>query len=210
MLSVAYDVVSWPQNYHDPDSNRSVSSYNIPHFLSFYSVYELPVGKGRRHLSKGPAAWVLGNWQANVILQWRSGQPYNLGVPGDVANIGNSVAWWELRAAEPGGGSAGGDRRRRSGISIRGAFEAPSQSYGNFGRNVLSSDPVFNADFSLFKLVPLAERRRLEIRLEAFNLFNHIDWAGAGDAGGADRGLVACRRRRTPPASCKLGLKLHF
>ena len=44
------------QNYHDPDSNRSVSSYNIPHFLSFYSVYELPVGKGRRHLSKGPAA----------------------------------------------------------------------------------------------------------------------------------------------------------
>ena len=34
------------QNYHDPDSNRSVSSYNIPHFLSFYSVYELPVGKG--------------------------------------------------------------------------------------------------------------------------------------------------------------------
>ena len=35
------------QNYHDPDSNRSVSSYNIPHFLSFYSVYELPMGTGQ-------------------------------------------------------------------------------------------------------------------------------------------------------------------
>ena len=196
------------QNYHDPDSNRSVSSYNIPHFLSFYSVYELPVGKGRRHLSKGPAAWVLGNWQANVILQWRSGQPYNLGVPGDVANIGNSVAWWNY--ARP---NLVGDPRAGTPTTERffnpGAFEAPSQSYGNFGRNVLSSDPVFNADFSLFKLVPLAERRRLEIRLEAFNLFNHIDWAAPGTLVGRP-GVGRVSSTAHAPRILQLGLKLHF
>ena len=196
------------QNYHDPDSNRSVSSYNIPHFLSFYSVYELPVGKGRRHLSKGPAAWVLGNWQANVILQWRSGQPYNLGVPGDVANIGNSVAWWNY--ARP---NLVGDPRAGTPTTERffnpGAFEAPSQSYGNFGRNVLRSDPVFNADFSLFKLVPLAERRRLEIRLEAFNVFNHIDWAAPGTLVGRP-GVGRVSSTAHAPRILQLGLKLHF
>ena len=196
------------QNYHDPDSNRSVSSYNIPHFLSFYSVYELPLGTGRRYLSRGPGAWLLGNWQANMILQWRSGQPYNLEVPGDVANIGNSVAWWNY--ARP---NLVGDPRAGAGTAERyynpDAFEVPSLSYGNFGRNVLSSDPVFNADFSLFKLVPLQDRRRLEIRLEAFNVFNHIDWAPPGTlVGRAGAGRVSATSHA--PRILQFGIKLHF
>ena len=196
------------QNYHDPDSNRSVSSYNVPHFLSLYAVYELPVGKGRRHLSSGPAAWLLGNWQANLILQWRSGQPFNLSVPGDVANIGNSVAWWNY--ARP---NLVGDPRVKTPTTERfydpHAFDIPSLSYGNFGRNVLSSDPVFNVDFSLFKLVPLADRKRLEIRLEAFNVFNHIDWAPPGTlVGRAGAGRVTSVAHS--PRILQLGMKLHF
>ena len=196
------------QNYHDPDSNRSVSSYNIPHFLSFYSVYELPLGQGKRYLSTGPAAWVLGNWQANVIVQWRSGQPYNLSVPGDVANIGNSVAWWNY--ARP---NLVGDPRSGRPTTERfynpEAFDVPSLSYGNFGRNVLSSDPVFNTDFSLFKLIPLADRRRLEIRLEAFNVFNHIDWAVPGTlVGRAGAGRVSSAAHS--PRILQIGMKLHF
>ena len=196
------------QNYHDPDSSRSVSSYNIPHFLSFYSVYELPLGKDKRYVSKGPAGWVLGNWQVNVILQWRSGQPYNLEVPGDVANIGNSVAWWNYaRPNLVGDPRAGGRTAER--FYNREAFDVPSLSYGNFGRNVLSSDPVFNTDFSMFKLVPLAERKRLEIRLEAFNVFNHIDWAPPGTlVGRAGAGRVSSTAH--DPRIIQLGIKLHF
>ncbi len=196
------------QNYHDPDSNRSVSSYNIPHFLSFYSVYELPLGKGKRYLSSGPGAWLLGNWQANVILQWRSGQPYNLEVPGDVANIGNSVAWWNYARPNLVGDPRAGSRTAEQ-YHNPDAFDVPSLEYGNFGRNVLSSDPVFNADFSLFKLVPLADRRRLEIRLEAFNVFNHIDWASPGTlVGRAGAGRVSSTAHA--PRILQLGLKLHF
>ena len=196
------------QNYHDPDSNRSVSSYNIPHFLSFYSVYELPVGKGKRYLSSGPAAWVLGNWQTNVILQWRSGQPYNLEVPGDVANIGNSVAWWNY--ARP---NLVGDPRPGTPTAERfynpDAFDVPSLEYGNFGRNVLASDPVFNTDFSLFKLISLTDRRRVEIRLEAFNVFNHIDWSPPGTlVGRAGAGRVSSTAHA--PRILQLGIKLHF
>ena len=196
------------QNYHAPDSNRSVSSYNIPHFLSLYSVYELPLGKRKRYLSRGPGAWLLGDWQANLILQWRSGQPFNLSVPGDVANIGNSVAWWNYArpnlVGDPQPGRPTAERYYNPA-----AFDVPSLSYGDFGRNVLSSDRVFNADFSLFKLVPLAERKRLEIRLEAFNVFNHIDWAVPGTlVGRAGAGRVTSSEH--PPRILQIGMKLHF
>ncbi len=196
------------QNYHEPDSNRSVSSYNTPHFLSFYSVYELPLGKGKQHLSSGPAAWVLANWQTNVILQWRSGQPYNLEVPGDVANVGNSVAWWNYARPNLVGDPHAGSRTAERYYNPD-AFAVPSLEYGDFGRNVLASDPVFNADFSLIKLVPLADRKRLEIRLEAFNVFNHIDWAPPGTlVGRAGAGRVSATAHA--PRILQLGLKLHF
>ncbi len=89
------------------------------------------------------------------------------------------------------------------------AFDVPSLSYGDFGRNVLSSDPVFNTDFSLFKLVPLADRRRLEIRLEAFNVFNHIDWAVPGTlVGRVGAGRVTSSEHS--PRILQFGMKLHF
>ena len=80
------------QYYHDSDSKWSVSSYDIPHFLRFYSACELPLGKGKRYLSRRPAASVLGHSQANAIPQSRSGQPYSLSVPEDVANFGSLMA----------------------------------------------------------------------------------------------------------------------
>jgi hypothetical protein len=75
------------QNYYDQSLARGVSGFDITHFLSWATVYELPAGKGKRWLQSGPASWILGNWQINYILQARSGQPYNLQVNGDIANL---------------------------------------------------------------------------------------------------------------------------
>jgi hypothetical protein len=46
------------QNYFDPRSNRSVSSYDIPHLLSAAALYEFPVGHGKKYLNHGAAAYV--------------------------------------------------------------------------------------------------------------------------------------------------------
>jgi hypothetical protein len=48
-------------------------------------------------------------------------------------------------------------------------------SFGNSGRNILRAPGLFNADFSLFKKIPLGEVRSLEFRFEAFNVFNKIN-----------------------------------
>jgi hypothetical protein len=53
-------------------------------------VWELPFGRSKQYLSRGIVSQVLGNWQLNGVVQLPSGQPYNLAVAGDAANIGNT------------------------------------------------------------------------------------------------------------------------
>lgn len=53
------------------------------------------------------------------------------------------------------------------------AFVAPvGFSYGNSGRNILTGPGFHNIDLGLSRRVGLTERLGLEIRAEAFNLFN--------------------------------------
>jgi outer membrane receptor protein involved in Fe transport len=199
------------QNYHDPLSNRSVSSYNIPHFLSWYTVWELPFGATKRWFRDGLAARILGGWQTNSILQWRSGQPFNLAVSGDVANIGAERRGWNY--ARP---NLVGDPRLEHPTVDRyfnvDAFAIPRFEYGNFGRNVLASDSVFNTDFSLFRTVPLRHAEHpvnLQLRFEAFNVFNHIDWAPPGTTIG-DTGAGRISEVAHAPRILQLGLRLTF
>lgn len=53
-------------------------------------VYELPVGKGRALGGSMPALLdkIIGGWQLNGIVQLQSGNPFTIGVSGDIANIG--------------------------------------------------------------------------------------------------------------------------
>jgi hypothetical protein len=79
------------QNYSDPKTAHGISGYDITHFLSWSALYELPFGKGKSRLQSGPASWIFGNWQTNYIFQARSGQPYNLGVGGDLASLAGTL-----------------------------------------------------------------------------------------------------------------------
>jgi len=160
------------QNYFDPASNVGPSGFDIPHFLSWYAVWELPVGQGKRWLSTGPASWVLGNWSVNSIFQARSGQPFNVGISGDFANIGGT-----------GPSITNYERPNLVGNPIPAhqtaamwfdptAFQVPSGAFGNFQRNGLRSAAFYNVDLSLFKNVPFGGARHLQLRVEAFNVFN--------------------------------------
>jgi hypothetical protein len=161
----------------DPYSRRNswgVSGYNTPLYLNASGVYELPFGKGKRWLTVGPAAYILGGWQMNAILLARSGQPYNLVVLGDPENIG-----------------AGPDDERPDLIGNpklshptvqvafnQAAFAIPYFHWGTAGRNLLSDDHEANVDFSLFKTFPLwGETSHLELRGEVFNVFNIINYS---------------------------------
>ncbi len=80
------------QNFYDQSTAWGTSSYDITHFLSWATLYELPFGKGKKWLRSGPASWILGNWQSNFIAQARTGAPFNMVVTGDLANLRGSAS----------------------------------------------------------------------------------------------------------------------
>jgi Carboxypeptidase regulatory-like domain/TonB dependent receptor-like, beta-barrel len=242
------------QNYYDQSLARGVSSYDITHFLSWATVYELPAGRGKRWLQSGPASWFLGNWQLNYIMQARSGQPYNLMVNGDIANLTGSATNAPTGTygrpnliADPfvaGPVAANPDPACQRTISQGGraadkvhtsatwfnpcAFTIPSQfgvpgGFGNLGRNAFRGPAVFNMDLSMFKSILLPrEGWNLQLRFEAFNVFNVQNYDVPGGIGSAPNlqggvnlsiaspGRISGLASGTTPRQLQFGLRFLF
>ena len=197
------------QDYYHPESSRSVSSYDIPHFLSMSGVWDLPFGRGKRYLSHGIGSQVLGNWQLNGIVQLRSGQPYNLSVGGDVANIGNTVSWWNYARPNLVGNPTPAHRDLNEWFDPN-AFSVPVGTYGNFGRNVLRSASVYDADFSVFKNFPIGERFLASFRAEFFNAFNIQNYGPPSNTQIGAAGAGQITSNVLPPRQLQFGLHLGF
>jgi hypothetical protein len=193
------------QNYYNIEASRSVSSFDVPHFLSFSSVWQLPFGKNARR-----GRWLLTGWQANTIVQLRSGQPFNLSVAGDVANVGNPISWWNY--SRP---NLVGDPEPVKVTAERfynpEAFAIPQFQYGNFGRNVLRTDKLANVDFSLFRTFRFGfeNHHSIQLRCEAFNVLNIINWGVPGTLiGQPDAGKITILN--APPRELQLGFRVNF
>jgi hypothetical protein len=233
------------QNFWDQRTAWGVSSYDITHFLSWATVYELPFGTGRKWFRRGPASWILGNWQTNFIAQARTGAPFNLIVTGDLANLrgsGSSAPNNYLRPnllADPfkaGPVSANPDPNCQKTISQGGraadqvhtiaswlnpcAFGIPSGAFGDLGRNAFRGPAVYNMDLSLFRSIALNERFKLQLRFEAFNVFNIINWDAPANANltinsnataiAPNVGRITGLAQGTNPRQLQFGLRFVF
>ncbi|MCI0391371.1 MAG: TonB-dependent receptor [Acidobacteria bacterium] len=231
------------QNFGDPSTARGVSSYDITHFLSWATIYEFPFGKGKKWFQSGPASWILGNWQANYIMQVRSGQPYNLQIAGDFANLRGSASSAPGNYLRPnliadpfvaGPVAANPDPLCQRTVSQGGraadevhtsfswfnscAFGIPSGSFGSLGRNVYRGPHVFNMDYSMFKSIAVRENWRLQLRFEAFNVFNvqNYDVPSALTINtnatqiAANVGRITALAQGTTPRQLQFGLRFTF
>jgi hypothetical protein len=165
------------QSVTDPyhlDRDRSISAYDLTHVLTINTVYDVPIGKGKKFSTKnGVLDYVLGNWQINNIFLARSGAPYNVYVSGDVANTGN-VGWAQYERANLVGDPHLDNPTWDAGFN-KSAFQIPAQyTFGNLGRNRMRSPGFWNLDTSLFRAFPIGERLKFEFRAEAFNIFNTV------------------------------------
>jgi hypothetical protein len=147
------------------------ASFDIRHLLTMSFGAQLPFGRDKRFGGgAGPLVnGIIGGWQAQSIVNYRSGLPFTPSVSRDVANTG-----------------AGGQRPNRVGDGKldnptidawfdRSAFVvAPDFQFGNSGRGILRGDHQWNVDFSLFKRFNITGSQALELRAEAFNLLNSV------------------------------------
>jgi hypothetical protein len=79
------------------------------------------------------------------------------------------------------------------------AFEAPTGlTFGDSGRNLLNNPSRLNFDMAMFKNFPIHESISMQFRVEAFNIFNHTQWASNNGtasttgSGGVANNTISC------------------
>jgi hypothetical protein len=184
-----------PDTYN-MEAYRASSNYDQRHSFTLSYVYDLPFFK-----APGLTHSFLGGWQWSGITLIQTGTPFTVtngggsGIPGDNAGVANTIAANGVQSLPDMVGDP------RSGIvqtPAQGfgplffnpaAFVAPrGLTFGDTGRNSLTNPRRTNFDMALFKHFAVTERASFEFRAEAFNVFNHTEFAwlggGAGSAGG--------------------------
>ena len=80
-----------PQDPYNPARyDRSVSGLDLRNILVVNTLYDIPVGKGKRFSTgNGVADYILGNWQINTLFQTHSGIAFLL--PASVVTLRISV-----------------------------------------------------------------------------------------------------------------------
>jgi hypothetical protein len=177
-----------------PQDNYAASDFDMRHMINVSSVWELPIGKGRKLLGNlsGVAEAFLGGWQLSNIFRWNSGIPF--GAPYD-ANTWSTN--WENQSATtrtrpiPNDGcptrNVPGNPKFFGGCLDQ-AFASFRPSYpGETGeRNTFRFPGYINMDMGVGKTWKIGESRDIQFRWETFNLTNtqrfgeNLDWSRSG------------------------------
>jgi len=163
-----------PQNAYDPGQyDRSVSGLDLKHILAVNTLYQVPVGKGKKFSTgNGALDYILGNWQINNIFQTHSGTPFTCLDGNDVSNTG-SLGFYAYEHCDVVGSPA----TKLAGTWFNtNAYAAPAfGTYGDAGRNSIKGPNYWDLDSSVFRNFPVGEGRQFQFRAEAYNLANHVN-----------------------------------
>jgi hypothetical protein len=203
------------QNPRNLDGDYSVDAIDVTHRGIVAVLYDLPFGKNRPFLNR--SGWldrIVGGFQFNTTMTIESGRPLafsganNSGIA-TRPNIDASI----LRN-DPTGYTLG--RLRRFNYL---AFTNPANyTFGNAPRyySHLRGPGVINFDMSVFKTTRINERFALELRLEAFNAFNHTNLGSpntsfsAGTNGVNSNNSMGLVTTSLAARQVQLAAKLHF
>lgn len=219
---------TWSKNLTDNISDRSdapENSYNIGldrgratldrrHVFTANYIYDIPFFDKRHDF----AGHVLGGWEVTGVVSLQSGLGYTPTTNYDAAGLGNVPAliagnrpnllcdpnqnaphtfeqWFNTACIQPAPTSA----------------PFPN-AVGNAGRGIIDGPPTKRVDFSLFKNIRFSESVRLQLRGEAFNVFNHTNFRSLSSTSKIAQtsttfGQVFAVR---DPRNIQLGIKLIF
>jgi Carboxypeptidase regulatory-like domain/TonB dependent receptor-like, beta-barrel len=154
------------QNAYDIPGEYGLSDFDTRHRFVMSAIYQLP--------STGHP--LTRNWQIATIVQAQSGNPVNIvtsnsmlnGIPntvrpdliGPIRLIGSADQWFDPSA-----------------------FAAVNR-FGNLGRNVVMGPAFVNADLSVAKTVTVGRGYRVQLRADAFDVFNRANFGPPGNVVG--------------------------
>ncbi len=165
-----------PNTSFNPDLDRAPSIFDVRHAFNAAASYDIPSPFG-----EGFARKVFGGFSLDAIVRARSATPINL-VSG--ANNSFSVGLTtilrpDLIAGQPlylDDASAPGGRRFNPAAFDRATPLALGRQ-GTLGRNALRGFPARQLDLSLRRQFNFNEQLNLQLRVDAFNVFNTANFA---------------------------------
>jgi hypothetical protein len=193
------------------------SAYDQPLNDTLTVVWDLPYGRGRHFGASAPRAlqMALGDWQISATNIATSGQPVNLTYSESAAfDVSDLLSYRPNVSGNPVTPSS---QRIKTATSISNFLNSDnvsvptdaSQPYGNAGRNSLRDYSFNELDLGLHKGFRLwSESSLLDIRGEAFNLLNHVNYT-APDSNRSD-GAFGSITGFFPPRQLQVAAKLIF
>jgi hypothetical protein len=191
-----------------PGWERGLADFNVPHRFVLSLSYQLPFGKGKPYANSvnGFTNALIGGWELQTVTSFQSGTPRTV-----TSNIGVSNSDGEDRPDVVSGASVVPQHQDPNNWISIGAFQtAIPGTFGNAGRNIITTAGVSSVDLSLFKDFPITERAKLQFRAEAFNLPNHPNFRSDSldnTWGSASFGQYSAAR---PSRQLQMALKLIF
>ncbi len=189
--------------YYDEDEFKASSDQDVRQRLSFSGGWDLPFD---HWWSQGPKLLTHG-WSLYPILSWRTGfaldvyagliaSPTSPGPSGAGDSnlvrpnlVGNSVPLLNPSQTQTINGVTGNYWFNPNDFVAPAYFndttDAPAanqRTYGSLPRNAFRGPGQTNLDIALAKTFDFGERLKTEFRVEAFNVFNHTEFANPGCA----------------------------
>jgi hypothetical protein len=205
--------------FFHPHIFRASTDFDLRHVFSFSGGWDLPFNRGPQVLVKG--------WSLYPIITYRTGYPLSVtadlstaaGDPGPSgagdSGLANANLVGPIQYFDP-----HGQRTfvAPSGKSFTGLFlfnrnsfdnSAPTPPYGTAARNLLRGPQRTNMTLALSKLTPLyGERVNMELRAEAFNIFNHTQFRSVST--NPDSATFGQVTSTYDPRILQLGVRIKF
>lgn len=191
-------------NYNIPE-NYASSDNDVRFRNVLTGIFELPFGKNKAYVHNAIASAIIGGWAVSPVYAYQTGLPFTPAMSFDAANAGTIT-----RPTQLCDGNQGGAGTVTQWFNTACYVNTASYTFGNTRRNVLRAPGKNTLNVSLQRNFPMhfLGETNLNLRAEAFNIFNHPQF----DAPGATIGNALYGRISTAgdPRQIQLAARFTF
>jgi hypothetical protein len=164
--------------------------------FDYRAIFNTAVVASSHFTLTGWKAQVVNNWEIAPLVRTTDGAPFTVvsGVDNSLTAVNND----RPNVVNPNGVYTGrkilsGKTTNAQYINLSAFATNPTGTFGNSGRNAYRGSKFLQVDTALSRTFPLHERLALNLRMEAFNVLNHPNFAAPGSSGfaGSSTSLVS-------------------
>jgi hypothetical protein len=203
------------QNWYNFSHEKALSDFDSRQRLTFSYVLDLPLGKGKRFLPgvNRVVDKIISGWGVNGTSTFQEGFPQPFTATPNLTGFNTGLRPNVVAGCNP--VLSGSVQSRLNHYFNTSCYSVPAAfTFGSESRTdpVLRGPGIANWNFALFKRTAITERFNMEFRVEAFNLFNRVQFGPPGTAAttNANSTFGVISSQANTPRLIQLALRLRF